>query len=252
MEKVVFFYFKKYVTKYTTEGMDFKKYLEELTQAGTLPGFEGQKKMAPKQLNETIKSFVPKSNYKESSVLILINESHLYNKPEIVNYEVLLTKRSEKLRHHSGQISFPGGRKESEESSQETAIRETFEEIGLTSSSYSIVGEISKLYAPPSNSLISPFVAFLKNSANQEEVLSKLFLSPEEVESAFFVDLNYLADKNNVLEQTKVINAKETVIPYWDLSQKFGISVPLWGATAIILSELLAIYTSYRTQHGNR
>ena len=67
----------------------------------------------------------------------------------------MLNSRNE-YEDHSNQISFPGGKNESGESMQETALRETKEEIGVDSISINIIGELTQVYVPPSNFFVHP------------------------------------------------------------------------------------------------
>jgi len=135
--------------------MQFKNYLSQVINSNTLPGFEAQKLMAPASRHESIKSFTQSGINKKSSVLALINthfnneterlsicqSTNQYNNPSnnlsnnltnITKYSVLLTQRSSKLKSHTGQISFPGGRQDENETDLETAVREMFEEVGVS------------------------------------------------------------------------------------------------------------------------
>lgn len=232
--------------------MNFKEYIKKVINDGTLPGFEAQKQMAPSTTRDKIRSFIPESGYKEASVLILLNEKLNTETSNSIaknlEYQILLTERSTKLNSHSGQLSFPGGRVEQSESALDAAIRETHEEIGITHEHYEILGELSKLYVPPSNSLITPFIAVChqKLSYSLDENLK---LNKDEVESAFWVDLNYLSHPNNLQFKTTNLMNKETIVPYWDVSKFSNTEVPLWGATAIMLKELIHIYEDYLKQY---
>ncbi len=103
---------------------------------------------------------------------------------------LLLTRRSAALRHHAGQVSFPGGRKEDTDPSVvETALRETHEEVGIEPRFVSIVG-----YLPTTPSItaysVTPVVGFVEDDAN-------LSADPTEVEYAFEVPLEFLLDTDN-------------------------------------------------------
>ena len=75
----------------------------------------------------------------------------------------LLTKRASYKGTHSAQISFPGGKfDQADENLTETALRETFEEVGVTANQIEIIREITDVYIPPSNFLATPFLAFSK------------------------------------------------------------------------------------------
>lgn len=252
--------------------MKFKDYLSQIIIEGRLPGFEAQKLMAPSATREKIRSFIPESGYKEASVLILLSEIDTGNLlPEIErnilasnilnssnssnsfiekpNLYVCITERSKRLNSHSGQLSFPGGRIESYESALDAAIRETYEEIGITNDHYEVVGQLSKLYVPPSNSLITPYIAICNENLTKSIATNSfdqyIKLNKDEVESAFWVDMNYLVNPNNLLNKTTNLMNKETSIPFWDVSKFGNTDVPLWGATAIMLKELLHIYNDF-------
>ena len=222
----------------------FKDYLTDFLKRGELPGFEVQRQMAPTSRYENIKNFKPKDNYKQASVLALLveNTNIGYN-----STSVLITERSANLNSHSGQLSFPGGRREPNETELEAALRETEEEIGLHRNNIEIIGQLSELYAPPSNSVIIPFVGFLNHEYEEEKFHSNLVLSQQEVEKAFFVDLDYLINPINLKKEIWNLMGKEIEVPFWDISTITSTKVPLWGATAIMLKELLVIYEDYKS-----
>ncbi|GAB5464631.1 MAG: CoA pyrophosphatase [Candidatus Kapaibacteriales bacterium] len=143
--------------------------------------------------------------------------------------DLIFTLRSTKLRSHSGQISFPGGKIDPDESPQEAAKRETREEIGIAESNVQVLGNLSKIYVPPSNSDIHPFIGYTEQKPT--------IASPEEVEEIFTVPLAFLADRGNIRTMNRIFDGVEYKVPYFDVHHK----VPLWGATAIILGELIAL-----------
>lgn len=223
---------------------NFKDYLSDFLKRGELPGFEVQKQMAPTSRYENIKNFKPKDNYKQASVLaLLVENTNIDNN----STSVLITERSANLNSHSGQLSFPGGRREPNETELEAALRETEEEIGLLRNNIEIIGQLSELYAPPSNSVIIPFVGFLNHEYEEEKFHSNLILSQQEVEKAFFVDLDYLINPLNLKKEIWNLMGKEIEVPFWDISTITTTKVPLWGATAIMLKELLVIYEDYKS-----
>lgn len=237
--------------------MQFKNYLSQVINSNTLPGFEAQKLMAPASRHESLKSLTQsdfdKNVYKKSSVLALIN-THFNNETEnlshntkypLSKHSVLLTQRSSKLKSHSGQISFPGGRQDENETDLETAVRETFEEVGILSNSYEIVGQLSPLVAPPSNSIITPFVAFYNTEVSNDKIIQDLIISQVEVDKAFFVELDFLSNANNLKIENWDLMGRKLDVPFWDISRVADTQTPLWGATAIILSELIEIYKKY-------
>lgn len=208
---------------------NFSNYLSKRLK-NNLPGFEAHKKMLPFQSNERLKKFQAPETAKKSSVLILLDE--------VNNTKILLTIRSNKLRSHRGQISFPGGKAEKGESPEQTALRETNEEIGLTNSDFKLIGSLSSIYVPPSNSFVTPFIAKLMNN-------NGFTINPDEVEEIFFTNIDYLCDEENIKHERTTIENKTINIPYWDIHPK----VKLWGATAIILSELCELYKEFKSQY---
>ena len=198
-----------------------------------LPGAKAHKKMLPisSELVNTEARIKPDSapaDAKQSAVLIpLLRNEH--------STSVVLTLRSDKLTTHKGQISLPGGRKNQNETIVEAAIREAEEEIGLQSFFVSILGTLSTIYVPPSNSIIHPIIAYI------HEDHPKFFAQPSEVEEIFAVSmdsLTYQSIKTGVRDGASGMRFKA---PYWDILPR----VALWGATAMILCELRDLYEEW-------
>jgi 8-oxo-dGTP pyrophosphatase MutT (NUDIX family) len=206
--------------------MNFIDYLSDRIKT-ELPGISAQVLMAPRVKGIPFRSFKPKTNYKSSAVLIPIIETE----PE--QYDILFTLRSERLNSHSGQISFPGGKADDGETPEETALRETFEEIGVNNN-INVIGSMSTLYVPPSNSQITPIIALLKGKPDTQ-------IDTNEVEEVFTIGLEYFVNEVNVQYTTRQFDGLDVEIPYWDVHRKNI----LWGATAMILSELIFIYKEY-------
>ena len=93
------------------------------------------------------------STSKKGAVLILLNDGKR-------GPEVLITLRSEELRAHSGQPSFPGGALEGNESAKEAALRESEEEVGIRRESIELLSELPDLFIPPSNFLVTPILGY--------------------------------------------------------------------------------------------
>ena len=94
---------------------------------------------------------------------------------------VILTRRTDHLRNHPGQISFPGGRVEESESVHEAAVREAHEEIGLQPEHVHIIGELDPLTTFVSNSLIIPVVARVDGVPDfvlEEAEVARVFMTP--------------------------------------------------------------------------
>lgn len=185
-----------------------------------LRGWEDQKLMSPPFREQFDISAIQLRDPKLSAVMLL-----LFEKNNTVS--LVFTKRQEYDGVHSGQISFPGGRKEAHENYTETAIRECKEEIGWEVSPAEIILPLSALYIPPSHFLVYPFVAVVTGEP--------LFYKQErEVQSIIEIPLQRLfasTNKKEVMVRTGVNQALQ--VPAYVIDDHV-----IWGATAIIVSEL--------------
>jgi 8-oxo-dGTP pyrophosphatase MutT (NUDIX family) len=158
-------------------------------------------------------------NRLHSSVLVIIHFNIEYTPT------VIFTKRSSNLRNHAGEISFPGGRVSDQDGSIiETAIRETFEEIGLPIQKEKIIGCLSPTNTYTTRIVIYPFIVILNK-------ISFPFEPNEEVEKVIEIPLENLRDCMAVDEEHSSRD-----------NEMFKFSVNgylIWGATARILKNLL-------------
>lgn len=148
---------------------------------------------------------------------------------------VVLTRRSQHLRAHKGEIAFPGGRQDDGESLMDAALREAEEEIALDTKVVEIVGELNHLATLSSNSSIVPYVGILPNRP------VKLVPNPDEVEAVLMVPLDELVQDDvfhtelwEWQEATGLIG--ERPIHFFDL---YGDTI--WGATGRMLVNLLTL-----------
>lgn len=214
---------------------NFYTFLEEQLKHGNLPGLASQVKMAPEPVsqNAEMRKLEAPSSANASSVLILL----FPNSKD--NLELILTLRASNI-NHGGQLSFPGGRSEKEETEVETALREAKEEIGIKPDNVHIAGLLTKLYVAHSDNYVTPVVGFL-------DYTPELTLNPAEVEEAFSVEVESLLGKENLTVENWDLRKSSTYkVPYWDVHR-----VPLWGATAMILSEFLELYKTYKQEQAN-
>jgi len=146
--------------------------------------------------------------------------------------QVLLTRRTEHLNHHAGQICFPGGRVElSDGHPVETALRETEEEIGLSRARVEIAGYLDP-YETGTGFHVTPVVGFVAPGF-------ELTLDRHEVAEVFEVPLSFLFDPANHQRHSRMHNGAPRqyfAMPYGDYY--------IWGATAGMLMNL------YRRVHG--
>ncbi len=129
---------------------------------------------------------------------------------------------------HSGQIGFPGGKKELyDKDLQETALRETFEEVGVRAGEIEVICPMTKLYIPPSNFWIYPFIGITESTPRFKRQES-------EVERLLFISLEDFLNQNNRKIQTiSASDAPEMEVPAFTLAGQ-----TVWGATAMALNEL--------------
>ena len=127
---------------------------------------------------------------------------------------------------HSGQISLPGGKREPGESLEETALRETEEEIGLDASRIQELGKLTPLYIPVSGFAVHPFVGWFSDAPRFRR-------DPLEVDEILFYDLLRLShpDFRTVFDFS--YNGTNFQSPGFKLEDRV-----IWGATAMILMEL--------------
>ncbi|MCF6287759.1 MAG: CoA pyrophosphatase [Proteobacteria bacterium] len=139
---------------------------------------------------------------------------------------VLLTKRSAQLKHHSGQISFPGGGfEQSDITIRQAAIRETQEEIGISSNYINVVGYLDDI-ATISGFYVTPFVAILQDEFN-------IKINADEVAEVFSVPLSFLLNQNNCRQESVIYNDKNVNYYVYEY-EKYNI----WGVTAEIIVKL--------------
>ncbi len=139
---------------------------------------------------------------------------------------VLLTQRSAELKHHAGQVSFPGGRMEEDDSDVEaTALRETREEVGIEARHISVLGYLRTM-PTITGYAVTPIVGFVSADA-------ELVIDSKEVEYTFEVPLSFLLDPANVVRtQWQMSDRNVPMIEFhWEGER-------IWGATAFMLIAL--------------
>jgi 8-oxo-dGTP pyrophosphatase MutT (NUDIX family) len=192
--------------------------------AEPLPGRDAQAIMAPLPIDENRFKENPKNPARPGGVMIL-----LYPK----NGEIYLPlmKRPSYDGAHSGQVSFPGGKVESEDVDLiATALRETEEEIGVKQSEISVLGQLSELFIIASNFKVYPSLGVM-------HFAPKFIPDPYEVESVLEVPLRQLWDKSRQGIEEMNFGRYTIHSPYFEIEGH-----KVWGATAMMLSELIAVF----------
>lgn len=187
-----------------------------------LPGWQAQRRMAT-ETHRAARLRVPTSA-QQAGVLILLypgEDQHLY---------FPLIKRPTYNGAHSGQIAFPGGKVEVQDQSiVETALRETQEEIGVDIPQSQVIGQLSDLYIPVSQIVVSPVVAFTKEPPVYEA-------DPYEVAATLDVPAHDFLELNN--QSIETIKVRDFVLdaPTYQIQGQ-----TIWGATAMMLAEFFAV-----------
>ncbi|MCC5914023.1 MAG: CoA pyrophosphatase [Balneolaceae bacterium] len=197
--------------------------------SGPLPGREAQQKLQPTPMAGDYSYPEMRDDAHPSSVAILLFEKE---HSKLKDLHVILTLRTDSIRH-GGQISFPGGRSDNNETLEETALRETEEEIGITRDEIHLIGSITPLYLSRSNNQITPFIAFLEEEPEPKP-------NPDEVEEVFSVPLSQLLHDATFVREKWDLSHASFEVPYWNVH-----TTPLWGATAMIMSEFLELYREF-------
>ena len=199
-----------------------------------LPGKSAQLEMAPAYRVAALMREVPPENARQSAVLVTLAPPDAENgRNGFLDWTVLLIRRNIYPGVHSGQISFPGGSREKKDSGLwETACREAFEEVGIGERGLEKVGPLTSVYVPPSNFLIQPFVAV-------ETLPAPITADPREVVDYKRIPLKIFNPAASTLLDFDYLNGEKRAAPAW-LHEDYII----WGATAMILSELYRLIPS--------
>lgn len=205
--------------------MDFNKFKASASKVKNLPlpGEEIQLKMAPvERLNELKKAAKAQNNVNRAGVMALF-----YPNRQGKTYLILILRKTYKG-VHSGQVGFPGGRYETQDTDiKETALRETEEEIGVPKNQIQVLKQLTEMYIPPSNFMVHPFMGFM-------EATPHFVAQDTEVESIIEVPLCHLLDDKIIVTKTLTTSyAVDIEVPAFQLNGHI-----VWGATAMILSEI--------------
>ena len=187
-----------------------------------LPGIESQLKLAPYARATRKMAQDIDVEPKLSAVLALLFPKN--NEPH-----VLLTLRNSYNGVHSKQISFPGGKREEFDNSfEQTALRETEEEVGISPESIQVIGQLTEVHIPPSRFLVHPFVGTC--SAHP-------LYRPDSTEVSEIIEcpISQLLDDSIIKEKEIFVTTTQLKMKtkYFDVNGHV-----VWGATAIMLSEL--------------
>jgi len=142
---------------------------------------------------------------------------------------LLLTKRTDTVEQHKGQISFPGGGVKEGEALLDAALRETYEEIGVRPADVDVLGRLDDQETSVSGFLVTPFVGEIPYP-------SRLRLSPGEVGAILQVPLRVLLEPSNFRTEVRERGGRTDTLYFYAVGSEV-----VWGATARIIARFLEI-----------
>jgi 8-oxo-dGTP pyrophosphatase MutT (NUDIX family) len=207
--------------------MSFAEWINQLKQkcAEPLPGLTAHQKLAPyRQLPEVDVLELQRTTFRKAAVSVLLF-------PQNNTYCFSLIQRPDYEGVHGGQISFPGGKLEGDETFLEAALREMEEEIGVQRQTVEIIGALTEVFIPPSKMYVLPYLCYVPHTPQFQ-------LNSREVAEIISVKIEDILHSERIKTTTLIVgkgtsNAINLEVPYFDLNNKI-----VWGATAVILSEL--------------
>lgn len=188
-----------------------------------LPGYAAQRQMSPVPRTGSEPGYVPPVPPRRGGVLVLF-----YPGDGGLNLPLILRPTYEGT--HSGQVAFPGGGEEELDADiTATALREAYEEVGILPDDVRILGHLSKLYIAPSNFEVYPTVGWMAQRPN-------FSVDPYEVAQLLEVPLADFQNPANRYEEMWNLRGRQVRVPFFKIQGQ-----TVWGATAMMLSELLAL-----------
>lgn len=198
-----------------------------------LPGEKAQRLMAPRPVDERRFDFKQRPDARLGSVMVLF-----YPDQDRLHLPFIL--RPTYAGAHSGQVSLPGGKYEpGDRDLLDTAIRETQEEIGVDGERIRLIGALSEMYIVVSNFKVLPVVGYIDH---------KPTFVPEVKEVARIIEspLEHLLDQHRRKEKDIIVGDHYKIrSPYFDIGGEV-----IWGATAMMLSELVTIIEEIEDGYG--
>jgi len=193
-----------------------------------MPGESSYKKMKPKMANGAPIQMKHVDQPRKGGVLIL-----LYEDQGVVRFPLIQRPNYEGI--HSGQMALPGGKFEEDDKDQwQTALRESQEEIGVISEKVEIIGSLSEFFVAASNYMVLPVIGKIDH-------IPDFVPEPREVADIVTPPVHQLIDPSTVKEkEITVRNDFKMICPYFDLEGR-----TVWGATAMMLSELVDVLNDF-------
>lgn len=208
--------------------MRFAEYINRVKAklADGAPGETFQLRMAPVHRLPAADYLRQGLDYRLAAVMILLVPHSVSGEPS-----VLLIERSVYDGAHSGQIALPGGKPEKDEQLDAAALRELQEETGISLHQPELLGTLTPLYIPPSRFLVHPFLSALDH-------IPPLIPQEREVQRIFTLPVEALNPENSREEEFETSEGFKVKAPFYPLDN----GLRLWGATAMMLSELYELH----------
>ena len=210
--------------------MDFQYFLEHVAYLAEaeLPAMKAHAIMAPVERLETLQNPINVINTPRTAAVLML----LYPKKGETHLVLIVRNAYEGV--HSAQVAFPGGKYEDTDSDfAYTALRETQEEVGVNPQEVELIKPFTPMYIPPSNFMVHPFLGFAKQEL-------RFVPDPSEVARIIELPLAVFLDESIVIETRLATSyAKEINVPAFNIEETI-----VWGATAMMLSELKEVLKS--------
>lgn len=209
---------------------ELTRFLEKRVRL-SMPGNTAHQMMKPKMANGAPLNLKHSTPPRKGGVLIL-----LYEDDGVVRFPLIQRPNYEGI--HSGQMALPGGRYEEEDKNQyQTALRESNEEIGVDQNEVEVIGSLSEFFVAASNYMVLPVIG---------KITAKPTFIPEprEVDEIVTPSVNHLVDPKRLKEKEITVSSGFKMhCPYYDLEDR-----TVWGATAMMLSEMVAILKEFENR----
>jgi 8-oxo-dGTP pyrophosphatase MutT (NUDIX family) len=188
-----------------------------------LPGPDAQQRMAPRPRHRSSILNEPGQETRQGGVLVL-----LYPHADQVYFPLILRPTYSGV--HSGQVGLPGGGyEELDDGMADTALRETYEEVGVHPSQITLLGTLTQLYVSASDYLVHPYIGWT-------DYRPEFRPDPYEVAKLIQAPLAEFLAFSNRQEEMWQLRGSDILVPFFDVQDQV-----IWGATAMILSEMLAL-----------
>ena len=195
-----------------------------------LPGWDAQQQMAPRPRLGSSSRAEPRASTRQGGVLVLF-----YPHVDRIYFPLILRPTYSGV--HSGQVGLPGGGyEEIDEGMADTALRETYEEVGVHPSQVTLLGPLTPLYVYASDYLVQPFVGWT-------DYRPDFHPDPYEVAKLIEAPLADFLNPDNRREEMWKMRNRDVLVPFFEVEEQV-----IWGATAMILNELLALPAMKQSQ----